>query len=101
MLLKGLKVKSEKLVKNILQSLFRLLETDEHFKVQGQESSVYVKMAEKRAMDYITCLTDHSNQEVFRLAESIYELFSYYDNQFGEDELIIVDQPNSSQQETQ
>ena len=58
-------------------------------------------MAEKRAMDYITCLTDHSNQEMFRLAESVYELFSYYDNQFGEDELIIVDQPNSSQQETQ
>lgn len=73
-------MKSEKLVENILQSLHRLLETDAYFKVEGQESSVYIKMVETGAMNFIQSLTDHPSQSVFRLAESVFELFSYYDN---------------------
>lgn len=40
---------------------------------------------------YLTMLTDHPNQNVFNAAQSVWELFNYYDNEFGDMDLCIED----------
>lgn len=98
-LVKGLKVKNEKLLENILEALMKLLLTDEIFNVQGMSSSVYQCLHDLNLPNQIDFLSQHPQQSVFELAQNIHELYMHYDNQFGDMEYTIDDQMRDVQEE--
>ena len=54
-------------------------------------------MNDLNALDYIKCLTDHPQQEVYDISMELYELYHYYDTEFGDNDIEIEDRQMSAQ----
>lgn len=60
-MLKGLRLKQDGLVLEILQSLHLMLSSDSTLGFEGQENSVFFKMEELDAKDYFDSLSSHNS----------------------------------------
>ena len=76
---------------NILEALYKLLKSDEYFRVQGHVTSVYYKMSQLNLPEYLERLNSHDNQQVFQLAQDILDQYNFFDTEFGENDIMIED----------
>ena len=78
-----------RLATNILEALVKLLETDAHFRIQGQEGSVYQALAAAKPMDHMEALSNRPQQAVYDAAEGFQQLFSRYEEEFGGQDCVL------------
>ena len=74
---------SNKLILNILESLKLLLQQDASLPREGEERSVFAKLAATDIEARLVALAQHPQQKVFDLSQDLKELFMYYQDKWS------------------